>query len=300
MAAFRIGEFTIERIEEQLEPGLAPNVLFEHFDEAVFDEDPFVATDKMFHKPTGALISSIHTWLVRDKNHVILIDTGCGNGKDRPDPRFRGRFHMLELPFLERLEAAGVKPNDVTHVLNTHLHVDHVGWNTIKVGEKWTPTFPNARYVMGGMELAHWLEPAIVARGGNQGLTIDDSVRPVLRAGLVDTIKAGDVILPGLTAEAAPGHTRGQLAFRLASGGESGLFTADVLHHAMQIVRPQWNSRFCVDQDAARATRARILADAARDDSVLFPAHFGAPHAFRVRAHGDSYRPLAASPVASA
>jgi len=295
MQMSRIGNYTVTRIEEQSEPGFAPAALFEEFDEAVFAEEPLLASPEMFHGASGVLISSIHTWLVRGEGHVILIDTGCGNAKERPDPRFQGRFHMLNLPFLERLESAGVRAGDVTHVLNTHLHIDHVGWNTKGSGAHWTPTFPKARYVMGGLELAYWLEPATVARGGDQARSIDDSVRPVLRAGLVDTVKPGDAIVPGLTVEAAPGHTIGHLAFRLSSSGETALFTGDVMHHAMQVVRPRWNSRFCIDQDAARKTRARILDDAAEQQIILFPSHFGLPHGIRVRREGSSYRPVIVS-----
>ncbi|MCZ7658797.1 MAG: MBL fold metallo-hydrolase [Xanthobacteraceae bacterium] len=231
---------------------------------------------------------------MRDGRNVVLIDTGCGNGKPREFPAFR-RFHMLDLPYLDRLAEAGVRPADVTHVINTHLHVDHVGWNTVRTGDRWTPTFPNARYFFGADELANWLDPATAARAPETTPVIEDSVQPVVDAGKVETVAAGDEILPGVSFEAIPGHTLGQLAVRLESQGASALFTGDVFHQPMQIVRPSWNSRFCEHQEIARATRARVLDENADTGTVIFPSHFGAPHAGTVRRHGAGYRfdPLA-------
>jgi glyoxylase-like metal-dependent hydrolase (beta-lactamase superfamily II) len=205
---------------------------------------------------------------------------------------------MLDLPYLDRLAEAGVRPDDVTHVINTHLHVDHVGWNTVLADGGWTPTFRNARYFFGAEELANWLDPAAAARAPETVPVIEDSVRPVLEAGVVETVKAGDEILPGLSFEAIPGHTLGQLAVRLRSRGASALFTGDVFHQPMQIVRPSWNSRFCEHQDIARTTRSRVLDENADTGTVIFPSHFGTPHAGTIRRSGSGYRfsPLAGNP----
>ena len=115
-------------------------------------------------------------------------------------------------------------------------------------------------------------------------------MRPVVEAGVVDTVKAGDMILPGLSFEAIPGHTLGQLGVRLTSQGASALFSGDVFHQPMQIVRPGWNSRFCEHQDIARTTRARVLDENADTGTVIFPSHFGAPHAGTIRRAGSGYR----------
>lgn len=294
MPDVRIGTFTVTRIEEMLAPGFDPAFLFPDFDKAIYEEDPQLAGPSLHDAATGKLMSSIQSWLVRDGRHVIVIDTGCGNGKPREYPAFR-RFHMLDFPYLERLEAAGVKPQDVTHVINTHLHVDHVGWNTRAGDGRWVPTFPNARYVFGADELATWLDPETTQAQPETAPVIEDSVRPIVDAKLVDTVRAGDTLVPGLSFEAVPGHTLGQLAVRLSSQGESGLFTADVFHQPMQIVRPSWNSRFCEHQEIARQTRVRVLADVADSGTVIFPSHFGSPHAGTIRRHGSGYRyaPLA-------
>ena len=279
MWRLRLGDATVQRVGEMLSPGFEPAFLFPDFDPAVFDEDPQLAAPNFWHAETGRLMSSMQSWLLRIGQDIVLIDTGCGNDKVRDEPAFR-RFHKLGSPYLDTLARAGVQPEDVTVVINTHLHVDHVGWNTRLVDGRWVPTFPRARYLIGAAEWAHWQDPQGGPALHPQGMpAIADSVLPVWEAGLIDLIDEGDELLPGLSARAAPGHTAGQLSLKLHAGG---LFTADVFHQPMQVVRPEWNSRFCEVPDAAIATRRRILSAAAADGTVLFPSHPGAPHAGRV------------------
>ncbi|MFZ4531253.1 MAG: MBL fold metallo-hydrolase, partial [Alsobacter sp.] len=278
-----------------LTPGFDPAFLFPDYDAAILTAHPLLASASFFDAPSGRLMSSMQSWLVLGEGHVILVDTGCGNGKTRSAPAFR-RFHDLNLPFLERLAAAGVQPSDVTHVVNTHLHVDHVGWNTELRDGVWTPTFPNARYVWGRLETEHWLDPARgLAAQPEAAEVLADSVRPVIEAGRVTLLDDGDTVVPGMRVRHAPGHTAGQLEVWLESDGQSAVFSADVLHQPMQVYRPAWNSRFCELQDAARITRDRLLADAAARDALVFPSHFGAPHAGRIARGAEGYRfvPLA-------
>jgi glyoxylase-like metal-dependent hydrolase (beta-lactamase superfamily II) len=294
VTAVRIGAFEVSRVEEMLTPGFDPAFLFRDWDAAILSEHPLLATPSFFDPASGRLMSSMQSWLVRIDDDVILIDTGCGNGKTRSAPAF-SRFHDLHLPYLDNLAARGVRPEDVTYVINTHLHVDHVGWNTRRDGNAWAPTFPNARYVWGRVETEHWLDPAGgLAMQPEAAEVIDDSVRPILEAGLVDLVDAGQSIRPGLTFRAAPGHTVGQLQVWLESEGGTGIFTADCLHQPIQIYRPKWNSRFCELPEAAVATRAALLEEAAERDAVIFPSHFGAPHAGRVtrRPGGYAFAPL--------
>lgn len=275
----RLGDVVVHRVGEMLSPGFDPAFLFPDFDPAVFDEDPQLRGPNFWDQATGKLMSSMQSWVLRVGAEIVVIDTGCGNDKIRDEPAF-ARFHRLSLPYLETLAAAGVRPEDVTTVINTHLHVDHVGWNTRWDGGRWVPTSPRARYVIGAAEWAHWQDPQGGPALHPQGLpAIEDSVRPVWEAGLVELVSDGDEILPGLTARAAPGHTAGQLAIELGAGG---LFTADVFHQPMQIVRPEWNSRFCEVPEQAIATRRRILERALAEQTVLFASHPGAPHAGRI------------------
>ncbi len=144
MWQFQLGDVTVSRVGEMLAPGFDPAFLFPAFDPAVFDEDPQLRGPSFWDAATGKLMSSMQTWLLRIGRGIVPIDTGCGNDKVRETPAFR-RFHQLSLPYLATLQAAGVTPEDVTVVVNTHLHVDHVGWNTRLQDGPWVPTFPCAR-----------------------------------------------------------------------------------------------------------------------------------------------------------
>lgn len=290
MHTIALGAFSITRIEEMLTPGFDPGFLFPAYDERVFEDDPDLANPNFLDPASRRLMSSMHSWLVRTDRHVILIDTGCGNDKPRPEPAFQ-RFHMLDKPYLQRLAEAGVRPEEVTLVINTHLHIDHVGWNTRLVDGRWVPTFPNARYIYGAQEFAHWSTPdgGLKTMPGNAAV-ITDSVLPVVEAGLVDFVEDGDRVLDGLSVELAPGHTPGQMQITLTSGRHAAVFSGDVLHQPMQVSRPTWNSRFCEDQEQAVATRRRLLDFAADRGALLFPAHFGAPHTGTVRRRGEDFR----------
>lgn len=285
---FRVGTYSVTRIEEMLTPGFLPAFLFPQFDPSVLDEQAQLRSARFWHAESGKVMSSMHSWLIRDGRHTILIDTGCGNAKTRALPVFQ-RFHRLDLPYLDRLAAAGVKPDDVTLVICTHLHIDHVGWNTVLEAGAWRPTFPNARYVFGKREFDHWRSPAGLAGFPENGPVIEDSVMPVVEAGQAEFVGDTARILDGLELEPAPGHTAGQLMVKLASGRDTAVFPGDTLHQPMQVYRPEWNSRFCEQAETARATRRRVLDYCADRGALLMPAHFGAPHCGRIRRSSAGY-----------
>ena len=289
MTTFAIGSATVTRVEEVLEQGFLPAFLFPGFDPALIEAHPQLGTPNFLHRESGKVISSIHSWLVRLGGKTILIDTGSGNGKARALPLLQ-RFHMLDFPYLDNLAAAGVSPDEVDLVICTHLHVDHVGWNTRAEGGRWVPTFRNARYVFGKAEFEHWTSGDGPSLFPQNVPVIVDSVLPLVEAGLVDFVEAGDSILPGLTVEAAPGHTTTQLAVKYEAPGGGFICTADVLHQPIQIYQPELNSCFCEDGEQARATRRRVLDYCADSGALLLPMHFGPPHAGYVRRAGNGYR----------
>jgi glyoxylase-like metal-dependent hydrolase (beta-lactamase superfamily II) len=280
LTTFTIGSASVTRIEEVLEQGFAPAFLFPGFDSSLFEKHPQLATPNFLHRDSGKLISSIHSWLVKLGGKTILIDTCSGNGKARALPLLQ-RFHMLDFPFLDHLAAAGVTPDSVDIVICTHLHIDHVGWNTRFEGGCWVPTFRNARYIFGKAEYDHWTTGKGPELFPQNIAVITDSVLPVVEAGLVDFVEAGDSILPGLTVEAAPGHTATQLAVKYMAADGGFICTADVLHQPIQIYAPELNSCFCEDASQARASRRhrqvidRRERDAAR--SNMSPKGWTAP-----------------------
>jgi glyoxylase-like metal-dependent hydrolase (beta-lactamase superfamily II) len=229
---------------------------------------------------------SIHSTVIRVDGHVVLVDTCVGEHKPRPNqPAWNAR---ASTGYVARLAALGLTPADVDIVFCTHLHADHVGWNTSLADGRWSPTFPNARYLIGRAELAHWREAVARDPSPNHG-SYHDSVLPVLEAGQVDTVDADHEMLDGLVVRALPGHTVGQVGISLERGGEHGIFVGDAIHHPVQLIRPDWSSRFCGDPVLASVTRRDVLAMAAERAAWIIPAHFIGRTGVKVRARGDGF-----------
>jgi glyoxylase-like metal-dependent hydrolase (beta-lactamase superfamily II) len=190
------------------------------------------------------------------------------------------------------MQAAGVRPEEVDLVMCTHLHMDHVGWNTRLQDGKWVPTFPNARYVFSKADYDHYLA---VDRDPQQGPanhgSFRDSVLPVVEAGLADMVNGAHAIDEHLAIEPAPGHTPGTVAIKLASRGAQALFCGDILHHAVQVFNPDWNSFVCFDPPSARKSRRKVLEDCAGAGALLMPAHFGAPFVCHIDERGSRFTP---------
>ena len=281
-----IGRFTIERIEETT--FREDTSLFPDWDDAAVApiEDWFVGD--YFDPKDKTFAMSVHSWLVRDGGTTILIDAGIGNGKPRP---MAPRFDRLDTPFLDRLRGKGVRPEDVDYVMLTHLHPDHVGWNTVMRDDAWVPTFPNATYVMTETE-RYLRDPADGAKDRPAPATLPflDSVSPVLARGNVRLVEGNEAdFLPGLDFVPLPGHAPGMMGIRLRGTGQEALFVADVLHQPIQVLNPAWSSKFCEDRDLARQTREDVLHRAAETGCLVLPSHFGGTHCGYVRRDGDGY-----------
>ena len=238
------------------------------------------------HMRGDEVLLTIKSYVLEVGGRIILIDTCAGEHKARPlRPLFNQRTNT---GFLGQLAAMGVKPEQVDIVLCTHLHVDHVGWNTQLVDGRWVPTFPKARYVMGRRELAHW-EAAQKTEEANHG-SFRDSVLPIVEAGRADLVDDGHEMLAGLTLQPLPGHTPGQLGLNLDRGNARALFAGDALHHPLQMVDPGLSTGFCSDKAMARATRQAMLASVADSGAVLLPAHFRNCCGWQIERHGTGFR----------
>ena len=282
MTTRRIGASTVTRVEERAGPGFAPEMLLPDWDPAVLQEHPWLVPN-YYDVASGKMMSSIHSWVIRTKHHTIVVDTCVGNHKPRPAWE---RFHMLDTPYLDRLAAAGVRPEEVDYVMCTHLHVDHVGWNTTLRDGRWVPTFPNAKYVFSEVERNYWDPSRNKDLPESNAGIFEDSVAPVIESGQAQVVGMTDRLGDNLLIEPAPGH----VIFRLMYGGDEGVFIGDVMHHPIQVYRPEWSSRFCTDPREAEASRRRVLEHCADCDARVFPAHFGAPHIGRVRRNGAGYK----------
>jgi glyoxylase-like metal-dependent hydrolase (beta-lactamase superfamily II) len=257
-------------------PGATPEILLANKD----------MLDGEFWMPlTNRLVFSYQLWVIKTSEAVVLIDTGCGNHKKRASA-FQ---NMVNAPTLEWLEAIGAGPEQVTHVLHTHLHADHVGWNTRLLDGRWVPTFPNATYYMPKLDydlftqrLATKMAPEFYED------VVADSIVPVVNEGLTRFIEPGEEVA-GFRAEAAPGHTPGQMIYAFRYGGEDIMFSGDVFHSPIQVLHPEINSRWCEDPAQARETRYRLLKWAARANARLLPAHIQGLDGWRIGEKDDVF-----------
>ena len=233
--------------------------------------------------------AAIQTWVLRSHGRTILVDTGVGNDRDRPQVP---TFDHLETDFLYQLGAIGVDPATVDLVVNTHIHYDHVGWNTRLVDGAWVPTFPNATYLVPQLDYDYFrpenaarMRPPRTddekARFAGITLVFDDSIAPIAAAGQLQTWSDGHRIDDVLRLEPAPGHTPGSSVV-WAESGSGAVFVGDLMHTPIQIGRPDDACAFDLDAAGARVSRRRVLSAAARTGAVVFPAHFAGPGAASV------------------
>lgn len=246
-----------------------------------------------YNRETQGLKLSTHSWLLDTGRHKILVDPCVGNHKLR---RVFEAYNMLDTPYLERLAAAGARPEDIDFVFCTHLHVDHCGWNTRLVDGRWVPTFPNARYLFSRRDQDYWRQHDDFEPGMEMSFEVNvgcfaDSVQPVLDAGLAQLVEDAPLtIAECLTIEAAYGHTVGHLMGTLRSAGEGALFAGDALHHPAQIYHPDWNTNSSSLPEEARISRRLLLGRCADENLWLAAAHFMPPHMLKIAREGSNFR----------
>ena len=218
----------------------------------------------------GRLFGSIHSFVIESGKRRIIVDTCVGNDKARAIKA----WNMLQGPFLADLGLAGFPADSIDTVLCTHLHVDHVGWNTRLLEGKWVPTFPNARYLFGRREWEHW--SAETAKH-NDGDVLGDSVRPIIDAGLAELVDMKHTLTPEVRLEPTPGHTPGHVSVHISSRGEEAVITGDLMHHPLQCAEPDLANNFDVDTAAARRTRREFLSRYANKPVLVLGTHFAPP-----------------------
>jgi len=235
-----------------------------------------------FAKQDGTLIASVQALLVEAPGLRLVVDTCIGNDK----PRNLTGGNPLATPFLQHLADAGWSRDSVDAVICTHLHADHVGWNTMSVDGKWVPTFPKARYLIGKREFEHWRHE----NEGEQQAVMEDSVRPIFDAGLVDLVETDHRISRELRLTPTPGHTPGHVSVMIQSEGQSAVITGDIAHHPCQMAHPEWATSYDSDTQGATATRAKLFAEWADQPILVIGTHYAAPTAGHVKRDGAAFR----------
>lgn len=277
MATWQIGEITVTKVIES--EAVWPFKAILPGGEDLIDGLDWLRPD--FVTDEGRMHMSFHALVVRDGDSTVVVDTCAGNDKPRPGAP---AFDHMNTDFLARLADAGVDRDAVDVVVCTHLHVDHVGWNTMLSDGEWVPTFPNARYLFVDSEYAHWRdEPQ------TYGPVFEDSVAPVMAAGLADLVPADYVVTESIRLESTPGHTPGHVSVAIVSAGERAVITGDMTHHPVQFAHPALVSPADWRQDMAHATRRDAFARWA-DGRTVIGTHFGGRTAGRVEAEGDAWR----------
>jgi glyoxylase-like metal-dependent hydrolase (beta-lactamase superfamily II) len=234
-----------------------------------------------FATAEGRLKMSIHTLVVETPSQRIVVDTGLGNDKQgRSVPAWNDR----STPFLETMIAAGFAPESIDTVLCTHLHVDHVGWNTRLVDGLWVPTFPNARYVFGRSEYEHWRDHSDTP---DKLAVFKDSVQPIMDAGRAELVASDACITDEITLIPTPGHSPGHVSLHIRSDGAEALLSGDVAHHPCQMAHLDWSSTADSDPVQSARTRRHLFSRFADQDVLVIGGHFDAGH---IRREGDAFR----------
>jgi glyoxylase-like metal-dependent hydrolase (beta-lactamase superfamily II) len=279
---FRVGEMTVHRIVE-MEYGFTPAL---EFLPALKPE--VLAENRCWLIPRALdaqdnLVFCFQSYVVQTGRHTILVDSCIGNDKDRTIPMWHKK---KDGAWMKGLAAAGLTVNDIDFVLCTHLHVDHVGWNTRLENGRWVPTFPRARYLFSKKELEYWL-----AENDKTTLrSIADSVIPIVEAKRCDMVTSDHTIDDRVRLLPTPGHTIDHYAVVLGHGGKDGAITGDLIHSPLQARYPELATRFDYDPQQSANTRRKFLESYCDTDALCCFSHFPSPSFGQIRRWGGGFR----------
>ena len=279
---WQVGDVEIVRIVEIFREQIDASFMFPDCSADIVQKHEWLAPRHA--TADGQIILAFQAFAVRAGDQRIMIDTCIGNDKYR----FAPMFHMRHGDFLSDLAAAGFAPEEIDTVLCTHLHLDHVGWNTRLVDGRWVPTFPNARYLMSRVELEFIRN--LVGTPHAEVDHLSDSLQPVFDAGLADFVESDHRVCDAIWLEPTPGHTPGHVSVRISSQGRDAVITGDVMHHPLQCAEPRLRNRFCNDHDHSRETRLAFLERYQDSDVMVIGSHFAEPTAGWIRSDGDNWR----------
>ena len=289
MQVFKVGKATITRIEETYHPIYPIAEIFPEFSDADMKEHGHWLAPDHYEIASKKIKLSVHSWLLQVDGKKILIDCCCGNNKPRP---LRPFWNMLNTPWLDRLAAAGARPHEIDMVMCTHLHHDHLGWNTQLRDGKWMPTFPNARYVFSKLDFDYFQKvDADPATAPAEFGTFRECVVPVVEAGRADLVTGPHKLNEFINILPAGGHSPGHFVFKINFGSSTAVITGDVFHHLLQLFYPDWNFPKNSDANEARVSRRRVFEDCSATGAMVFPGHVGAPFAGYIDKTAAGFRP---------
>ncbi len=280
---FSVGDLTIHRAIEQEVPFFPALELLPQLTPEVLAENRAWLRQAKAMNESDVLILCFQSYIVRTPHHTILIDSCIGNDKPRPG---RPNWHMKsDDTYMRALSAAGITPADIDYVMCTHLHVDHVGWNTRLENGRWVPTFPKARYVFGKTEYDYWTEQNKKA----EVPPFADSVLPVVEADRAEIVSNDLAIGDHVRILPTPGHTPGHVAFALGKGKDDAVFSGDLMHTPLQTLYPELSPKFDVDPAQAAVTRRNFLERYCETDTLCCTAHFPSPSVGKIKRKGNAF-----------
>jgi glyoxylase-like metal-dependent hydrolase (beta-lactamase superfamily II) len=277
---WQVGDVRISKVTE-VELHWPFSALLPEVTEEIAERIPWLRPH--FVDERGRMILSIHALVIESQGQRILVDTCVGNDKPRPVRP----FNQLQTNFLAELDQAGFPRETIDTVVCTHLHVDHVGWNTMLVDGQWVPTFPNARHLFGQTEFDYWKENEDTAVFGE---VMADSVLPVHQAGLADLVSSDHRVNDEVRLEPTPGHTPGHHSVVIESQGQLAVITGDMTHSPLQFALPALRCSADTDPVAAVATRKEFLARYGGTPTLVIGTHFAGPTAGHLVADGETWR----------
>jgi len=277
---WKIGKVNVTRVVETV-TAVPPNMLYPKASLETLSGD-LGWLQPHFIDSEGQMLLSIHTFLVQSGDLRIVVDTCVGNGKEVALPGWAG----LETRFLDHLSEAGFPRESVDRVLCTHLHFDHVGWNTFEQKGKWVPTFPNARYLMGADEWTYWKDIEDPYGASSQ----EQAIFPVLDANLVDLVESNHEISEEVRLIPTPGHTPGHVSVEIESCGESAVITGDLFHHPLGFAHPDWEDSADVEGKSAHTSRIEFMKRYGNGPVLVLGTHFATPTAGKIVSDGNAYR----------
>ena len=280
MQQWHVGDATVTAIVEAETAGIPPEMFFPDATPDEVAAATWLVPD--YASPDGRLILRVQAFVLDVFERRIIVDPCVGNDKHRSLPF----WHLQHYTFLDDLAGSGFDPASIDLVLHTHLHADHVGWDTRLVDGRWVPTFPNARHLYTQRELDF-------RRASDQPGVEDvfaDSIAPIFEAGLADIVAEDEDLGDGLRLAPTPGHTPGHTSLWIESAGERAVISGDLIHHPVQCERPEWAEVADADVELARATRWSFLNDVALERVVMFGTHFATAPAGRVMPFEDTWR----------
>jgi glyoxylase-like metal-dependent hydrolase (beta-lactamase superfamily II) len=281
-----LGNITIQRIVEQVGPFFDGKTFFPTLTDAMLAEHGVWLHPRFFEPVTNKVILMIQSYLVRTPHHTILVDSCVGNHKQRPN---RPHWHMMQSETYEKnLASAGVRVTDIDYVMCTHLHVDHVGWNTRLENGRWVPTFPNAKYVMADRELEYWTKRHATDPASCPWMA--DSVLPIVDARKTEIVKSDHVLGDLVKLMPTPGHTIDHFSVRVGKPGHDAIITGDMVHSPIQVRYPEIGMFSDYDSKQAGETRRQIFGHVCDTATLMCTTHFDAPSTGRITRWDDGFR----------